>query len=64
MVAQGFEEHELRYTRGGVVRRRRVQRRVKRNLCTLFSYCERLLGHRIGDYKELMDLAQRRETWR
>ena len=64
MVVQGFGEHELRYTRGGVVRRRRVQRRGKGNLCTLFSYCERLLGRRIGDYKELMDLAQRRETWR
>ena len=38
-------------------RRRRVQRPGKGNL---FSYCERLLVRRIGDYKELMDLAQRR----
>ena len=28
----------------------------------LFSYCER--RRRIGDDKKLMDLAQRRETWR
>ena len=55
-------EHELRYTRGGVVRRRRVQRRGKGNLCTLFSYC--LLGRRIGDSMGLMALAQRKETWR
>ncbi len=49
------------YNRGEVVRRRGGHR--KGNLCTLFNYCERLLGHRIGDNKELMDLAQRRETW-
>jgi hypothetical protein len=60
MVVQGFGDHELRYTRGGVVLRRRDQRRGKGNLCALFSYCERLLGRRI----ELMDLAQRREKWR
>ena len=64
MVVQGFGEHELRYTRGGVVRRRRVQRRGEGNLCTLFNYCECLVGRRIGDSKELLDLAQRRETWR
>jgi hypothetical protein len=64
MVVQGFGEHELRFTRGGVVRQRRMQRRGKFNLCTLFNYCERLLRRRISDYKELMDLAQRTETWR
>ena len=58
MVVQGFGEHELRYTRGGVVRRRRVQRRGKGNLCTLFSYCARLLGNPIGDSTEVVDLAQ------
>ena len=59
MVLHGFGEHNLRYTRGEVVRRRRVQRRGKGNLCNLFSYCERLLGRRIGDQKESMDLVQR-----
>ena len=64
MVVLGIGEYELRYTRGGVVRRRRVQRRGKGNLCTFFSYCTRLLGRRIGDSHDLMALAQRRETWR
>ena len=63
MVVQGFGEHELTIL-GAVVLRRRLQQGGKGNLCTLLSYCERLHGRRIGDYKELMDLAQWRETWR
>ncbi len=50
-------EHELRYSRGGVVRRRPrgAQRRYKGKLFTLFNYY---------DFKELMVLAQGRETLR
>jgi hypothetical protein len=54
MVVQGFGEHELSgaATTCGTA-------------CQPpFSYCKRVLGHRMGEYKELMDLAQRRETWR
>ncbi len=53
-MVQEIGEHELRYTRGGVVRR---------GQSNLSSVTERL-GRRIGDSKKLMALAQRRETWR
>jgi hypothetical protein len=44
MGVQEIGEHELRNTRRRVVRRGRVQPRDKGNLCTLFGYCERILG--------------------
>jgi hypothetical protein len=60
MVVQEFGEHELRYTRGGAATMYYL------GVQPLYSlqFCERLLGHRIGDNKKLMDLAQRREKWR
>jgi hypothetical protein len=65
--AMGFmwiREHKLRYNQSGMVRLRRVQKRGKGKLCTLFRYCARLLRRRVGDSNELMDFAQRRETLR
>jgi hypothetical protein len=49
-------EHELTYNRGRVVRRPRVQTQPLR-----FRQLLRLLGRCIGDFKELMDLLQRRK---
>jgi hypothetical protein len=65
MVVQWSGEHGWKCTaRNGMVRERYVLRRGKGNLCTLPSYCLRLLGFRNDDLEELQLLAQKKETWR
>jgi hypothetical protein len=43
-------EHELRFNCSDDV--------CNGDLCNIFSYCAPLLGRRIRDFKELIDLAQ------
>ena len=60
MVVEWLGEHGSRCTaQHGVERQRSVQRRGQGNLCTLLSYCTRLLELRNGDVESRL----RRPPW-